>query len=101
MSLILNKRKFTEAALKHVEPGKDYDKDEVVARTAIDLVDKFYDEFSNEIATEDLPKLRNIYKGIAYNAIDWTSLNRKARPDEYADGAWRMAEEIAQMEANL
>ena len=100
MSLILNKRKFTEAALKHVEPGKDYDKDEVVARTAIDLVDKFNDEFSNEMATEDLPKLRHIYKSIAYNAIDWTSLNRKARPDEYADGAWRMAEEIAQMEVN-
>ena len=51
-------------------------------------------------ADEEL-ELRRIFKTIAWNAIDWTRLNRKAHPDEYADSAWRMAEEIAQMEVNL
>jgi hypothetical protein len=80
---------------------QDYDKDEIVAQTAIEIERQFHNEFAEEMPTDDEYELRRIFKTIARNAIDWTMLNRKARPDEYADSAWRMAEEIAQMEVNL
>ena len=101
MPLVLNKRKFTQTALGFVEPMQDYDKDEIVAQTAIEIERQFHNEFVEEMPTDDEYELRRIFKTIARNAIDWTMLNRKARPDEYADSAWRMAEEIAQMEVNL
>lgn len=97
----INKDRFTSVALGHVESGKDYDKDEIIGKVAIDLADNFHDEFIKEMLTEDVAQLRRIFRHIAQNTIDWTRLNRKAHPDEYADGAWRMAEERAQMEANL
>lgn len=101
MPLVLNKRKFTQTALGFVEPMQDYDKDEIVAQTAIEIERQFHNEFVEEMPTDDEYELRRIFKTIARNAIDWTMLNRKARPDEYADSVWRMAEEIAQMEVNL
>lgn len=89
----ISKRRFTDVALGHVEPMRDYDKDEIIARTAIDLADNFYDEFSANISAEEITKLRQIFRVIAGTAIDWTRLNRKAHPDEYADtikgGAWQ------------
>ena len=97
----ITKDKITIIALSHVEPMKDYDKDEIIAKTAIDLADMFHEEFIKEMQTEDVATLRRIFKRIAGNTIDWIRLNRKAHPDEYADGAWRMTEEIAQMGANL
>ena len=100
MSLVINKDIFTTTALGFVEPMQDYDKDEVVAETATELERQFHNEFVAEMPTDDEYELRRIFKTIARSAIDWTRLNRKAHPDEYADGAWRMAEEIAQMEAN-
>lgn len=100
MPLVLNKRKFTQTALGFVEPMHDYDKDEIVEQTAIEIERQFHNEFVEEMPTDDEYELRRIFRTIARNAIDWTMLNRKARPDEYADGAWRMAEEIAQMRAN-
>lgn len=100
MPLVLNKRKFTQTALGFVEPMQDYDKDEIVDQTAIEIERQFHNEFVEEMPTDDEYELRRIFKTIARNAIDWTMLNRKAHPDEYADGAWRMTEEIAQMRAN-
>lgn len=100
MSLVINKDRFTKVALGFVEPMQDYDKDEVVAETATELARLFHNELVEEMPADDEYELRRIFKTIARNAIDWTRLNRKAHPDEYADGAWRMAEEIAQMEAN-
>ena len=97
----ITKEKITTIAMSHVEPMKDYDKDEIIAKTAIDLADMFHEEFIKEMQTEDVATLRRIFKRIAGNTIDWIRLNRKAHPDEYADGAWRMTEEIAQMGANL
>ena len=101
MSLVINKDRFTKVALSFVEPMQDYDKDEIVAQTATELERLFHNEFVEEMQADDELELRRIFKVIAWNAIDWTRLNRKAHPDEYADSAWRMAEEIAQMEANL
>lgn len=97
----INKEKVMSIALSFVEPGQDYDKEEVIAQTAFELADQLRAEFIREMPVDDLLDLRRIFKGIARNCIDWTRLNRKAHPDEYADGAWRMAEEVAQMEANL
>lgn len=101
MSLVINKDRFTKVALSFVEPMQDYDKDEIVAQTAIELARLFHNELVEEMPADEELELRRIFKVIAWNAIDWTRLNRKAHPDEYADSAWRMAEEIAQMEANL
>lgn len=101
MSLVINKDRFTKVALSFVEPMQEYDKDEIVAQTAIELARLFHNELVEEMPADDEYELRRIFKVIAWNAIDWTRLNRKAHPDEYADSAWRMAEEIAQMEANL
>lgn len=100
MSLILSKTKFTEVALGFVEPMQDYDKEEVIAETAIELERLFHNEFVEEMPTDDEYDLRRIFKTIARNTIDWPRLNRKAHPDDYADSAWRMVEEIAQREAN-
>ena len=101
MSLIIDKDKFTKVALGFVEPMQDYDKDEIVAQTATELERLFHNEFVEEMQADDELELRRIFKVIAWNAIDWIRLNRKAHPDEYADSSWRMAEEVAQMEANL
>lgn len=101
MSLVINKDRFTKVALSFVEPMQEYDKDEIVAQTAIELARLFHNELVEEMPADEELELRRIFKVIAWNAIDWTRLNRKAHPDEYADSAWRMAEEIAQMEANL
>lgn len=101
MSLVINKDRFTKVALSFVEPMQDYDKDEIVAQTAIELARLFHNELVEEMPADEELELRRIFKVIAWNAIDWTRLNRKAHPDEYADSSWRMAEEIAQMEANL
>lgn len=101
MSLTINKEKFTTVALGFVEPHADYDKEDVIAATAIELERQFHNEFVEEMPVDDEYDLRRIFKTIARNTIDWTRLNRKARPEEYADSAWRMAEEIAQMEANV
>lgn len=100
MSLVINKDRFTKVALSFVEPMQEYDKDEIVAQTAIELARLFHNELVEEMPADEELELRRIFKVIAWNAIDWTRLNRKAHPDEYADSAWRMAEEIAQMEAN-
>ena len=101
MSLVINKDRFTKVALSFVEPMQDYDKEEIVAETAIELARLFHNELVEEMPADEELELRRIFKVIAWNAIDWTRLSRKAHPDEYADSAWRMAEEIAQMEANL
>ena len=101
MSLVINKDRFTKVALSFVEPMQDYDKNEIVAQTAIELARLFHNELVEEMPADEELELRRICKVIAWNAIDWTRLNRKAHPDEYADSAWRMAEEIAQMEVNL
>lgn len=101
MSLVINKDRFTKVALSFVEPMQDYDKDEIVAQTAIELARLFHNELVEEMPADEELELRRIFKVIAWNAIDWTRLNRKAHPDEYADSAWRMAEEVAQMEVNL
>lgn len=101
MSLVINKDRFTKVALSFVEPMQDYDKDEIVAQTATELARLFHNELVEEMPADEELELRRIFKTIAWNAIDWTRLNRKAHPDEYADSSWRMAEEIAQMEANL
>lgn len=101
MSLVIDKDKFTKVALSFVEPMQDYDKDEVVAHTATELERQFHNEFVEEMQTDDELELRRIFRGIAWNAIDWPRINRKAHPDEYADSTWRMAEEIARMEVNL
>lgn len=101
MSLVIDKDKFTKVALSFVEPMQDYDKDEVVARTATELERQFHNEFVEEMQTDDELELRRIFRGIAWNAIDWPRLNRKAHPDEYADSVWRMAEDVAQMGASL
>lgn len=100
MSLVINKDRFTKVALSFVEPMQDYDKDEIVAQTAIELARLFHNELVEEMPADEELELRRIFKVIAWNAIDWTRLNRKAHPDEYADSSWRMAEEIAQMRAN-
>lgn len=100
MSLVINKDRFTKVALSFVEPMQEYDKDEIVAQTAIELARLFHNELVEEMPADEELELRRIFKVIAWNAIDWTRLNRKAHPDEYADSAWRMAEEIAQMRAN-
>lgn len=97
----INKDRFTSVALGFVERGQDYEKEDVIAKTAFELAGQLHDEFSKEMQADDLVELRRIFKWIARNTIDWTRLNRKAHPDEYADSSWRMAEEIAQMEANL
>lgn len=101
MSLVINKDRFTKVALSFVEPMQEYDKDEIVAQTAIELARLFHNELVEEMPADEELELRRIFKVIAWNAIDWTRLNRKAHPDEYADSSWRMAEEIAQMEVNL
>ena len=101
MSLVINKDRFTQVALRFVEPMQDYDKEEIVAETAIELARLFHNELVEEMPADEELELRRIFKSICWNAIDWTRLNRKAHPDEYADSAWRMAEEIAQMEVNL
>lgn len=100
MSLVINKDRFTQVALKFVEQFQDYDKDEIVAQTATELARLFHNELVEEMPADDEYELRRIFKSICWNAIDWTRLNRKAHPDEYADSAWRMTEEIAQMRAN-
>lgn len=101
MSLVINKDRFTKVALSFVEPMQDYDKEEIVAETAIELARLFHNELVEEMPADEELELRRIFKVIAWNAIDWTRLNRKAHPDEYVDSTWRMAEEIAQMEVNL
>lgn len=101
MSLVINKDRFTKVALSFVEPMQEYDKDEIVAQTAIELARLFHNELVEEMPADEELELRRIFKVIAWNAIDWTRLNRKAHPDEYADSSWRMAEEIARMEVNL
>jgi hypothetical protein len=97
----ITKERFTTVALSFVEVEKDYDTEEVIIRTACELADNFYNEFFTLMTVGDIEELRKIFRRIASNCIDWQRLNRKAHPREYADGAWRMAEEIAQMEANL
>lgn len=97
----INREKVISVALSFVEAGQDYDKEEVIAQTAVELADQLRAEFIKEMPVDDQLELRRIFKGVARNCIDWTRLNRKAHPDEYADSAWRMAEEIAQMEANI
>lgn len=100
MSLVINKDRFTKVALSFVEPMQDYDKDEIVAQTAIELARLFHNELVEEMPADEELELRRIFKVIAWNAIDWTRLNRKAHPDEYADLTWRMAEEIEEMRSN-
>lgn len=100
MSLVINKDRFTQVAISFVEQFQDYDKDEIVEQTAIELARLFHNELVEEMPADEELELRRIFRTIARNAIDWTRLNRKAHPDEYADSAWRMTEEIAQMRAN-
>lgn len=81
----ITKKRFTEIALGFVETGKDYDHEEIVLRTAIELAGIFYDEFYHDMTIGDIEDLRKVFKGIARNVIDWKRLNRKAHPEEWAD----------------
>lgn len=89
----INKEKFTTVALGFVEPEKEYDREEVILRTACEITDDFYEEFYKITTVEDIEELRKIFKKIARNCIDWSRLNRKAEPRDYADSQWRWASE--------
>lgn len=91
--MIVTKKTFTDEALKHVEFRKDYDKDEVVSRTAIEMANQLHEAIGfGSMSIESISKLREIFMATAPIAIDWRRLNRKAHPEEYADtmkdGAW-------------
>lgn len=89
----IRKETFTEIALTFVERGVDYDKDEVIAQTAIEAVNQFHDAIGfGSMSIQAIEKMREAFKETAGIVINWTRLNRKAHPEEYADlmkgGAW-------------
>lgn len=91
--MIVTKNTFTDEALKFVEFRKDYDKDEVVSRTAAEMANKLHEAIGfGSMSIESISKLREVFRATAPIAIDWRRLNRKAHPEEYADlrkdGAW-------------
>ena len=54
MSLVINKDRFTKVALSFVEPMQDYDKEEIVAETAIELARLFHNELVEEMPADGL-----------------------------------------------
>ena len=89
----IRKETFTEIALTFVKRGEDYDKDEVVAQTAIEAVNQFHDAIGfGKMSIQAIEQMRTAFKEVAGLVIDWTKLNRKVHPEEYADlrkdGAW-------------
>ena len=49
------------------------------------------DEFGFGFMSSDgQTKFRQCIKELATKHIDWTRINRKVNPDEWADTAWRM-----------
>lgn len=90
----ITKDRFTTVALGFVEQGKEYDRDEVILKTACELAGQFFDEFMPEMSVSNVEELRKIFRGIASNCIDWQRVNRKVHPREWADlveyNAWPM-----------
>lgn len=81
----ITKDRFTTTALGFVEPEKEYDHEMVISETAFELAGQFFNEFAPEMSVSDIEDLRKIFRRIARNAIDWSRINRKVHPREYAD----------------
>jgi hypothetical protein len=81
----ITKDRFTTTALGFVEPEKEYDYETVISETAFELAGQFFNEFAPEMSVSDIEDLRKIFRRIGRNAIDWSRVNRKAHPREYAD----------------
>jgi hypothetical protein len=93
----INKEKIQSVALGFVDKGDVIDREMVITKTSIELASQFHDEFSKEMLPDDLVELRRIFKWVVRLTIDWPRLYRKANPEDYADGAWRMQEEADQI----
>lgn len=88
--MFIRKETFTEIALTFVKSGEDYDKEYVIAQTAIEAVNQFHHAIGfGNMSIQEIEQMRIVFKGIARQVIEWTRLNRKARPEEYADLVWR------------
>lgn len=83
--MLINKKRFTEKALGFVEQGKEYNKLDVIELTACAMADDLYVELAPGMITEDISKLRDIFRGVATNCIDWKRIDRKVNPQEWAD----------------
>lgn len=86
----INKDRFTTIALGCVEVHQKYDKDDVI----LDVASKMATELHEELGWDSLSlashnKLKEAFKQAAGNSIDWTRINRKVEPEEYADAHWR------------
>lgn len=88
----ITKKGMTDEALKFVKPHKDYDRIDIAHDTAALLADNIYMEFggSKGMSLRVKGMLKEALYEIALENIDWTKLNRKRDPEEYADLAWRM-----------
>lgn len=83
--MIINKDTFTKEAVRIVEPEQDYDAEQVITRAAYEVAGQIFEEFMPAMSVQDITELRVIFKRICRNAIDWSRVNRKAHPREYAD----------------
>lgn len=91
----ITKDEFTTTALGLVQPERKYDRFEVARGTAKELAEKLYNEFGGckAMSLLQLSELEQIFVEMAMSAIDWTRLNRKAEPRDFADNEWRWVSE--------
>lgn len=81
----ITRDKFTTVALGFVEPEQEYDPEQVISETAFELAGQFFNELAPEMSVQDIAEMRTIFRRVARNAIDWSRVNRKVHPREYAD----------------
>lgn len=89
--MFISKKTMTAEALRLVEVGKEYDREEVADGVAKSLAYQLYDELGG-VKAMSLLDVENIRSGLytaALSTIEWTKLNRKVEPEEYADSQWR------------
>lgn len=91
----ITKDEFTTTALGLIKPERKYDRFEVARGTAKELAEKLYKEFGGckAMSLLQLSELEEIFADMAMSAIDWTRLNRKAEPRDFADNEWRWVSE--------
>ena len=90
--MFISKNTMTAEALKLVKVGEEYDREEIADTVAKNLAYRLYEELGG-VKAMSLLDVESIKSGLytaALSTIEWTKLNRKVEPEEYADSQWRL-----------
>ena len=90
--MIIEKDTFTKEAVAASTRGEAYDKELLAQEVAYSLANKLYSELGGikAMSLKDVDHFKSAFFTIAMSLIDWSRVNRKVYPEEYADTSWRI-----------